>query len=967
MKCHRTTGKVVFPVFYHVDPYEVRHQTGEFGIAFEHVLIKNSNKVELSWREALREAGGLAGFVVQNFRNESEAIKDIVENVTPLFDKTYLFIADKPVGLESRVRDVIQLLDIQQSNDVLLVGIWGMGGIGKTTLAKAIYNEIGCDFEGRSFLANVWEVWEQNIGPISLQKQILFDICRETKTKIQNIETGKSILKDRLFHKRVLLVLDDVNTFDQLNALCGRSIWLGPGSRIIITTRNMKILRGNRVDQVYKMKMMDESESIELFSWHAFKQASPREDFAGISRNVVEYSGGLPLALEVLGSHLFDMGIEEWNCALEKLKRIPNDQVQKKLKISYDALSDDTEKEIFLDIACFFIGMDRNDVILILNGSELFAEIGISVLVERSLVTIDDRNRLAMHDLIRDMGREIIREKSPKKPEERSRLWFNKDVLDVLSEQIGTNDVEGLALNLPTTNGKGFSTKVFEKMKKLRLLQLAGVQLDGDFEYLSRNLTWLSWNGFPLKCIPSSFYQKNLVSIELVNSNVKHVWEEPQRLENLKILNLSHSHYLTKTPDFSNMPNLEQLVLTDCPKLSEVSHSIGDLNKILMINLEDCISLQSLPRSIYKLKSLKTLILSGCLMIDKLEEDLGQMESLSTLIANNTAITRVPFSVVRSKNIAYISLCDYEGFSHDVFPAIIWSWMSPTNNLPSRFQTSLVPLNASNISSLDLSSMSKYLPWLRCLWVECGSELQLSQDTKRILDALYATNSKELESSSTSQVSNMKTSSPIQCCSQVHISGSKTSLKSLFIQIGMNCQVTNILKENILQNMDVNESGGCFLPGDSYPNWLTFDSEGSSVTFEVPQVEERNLKAMMCIVHTSTPHNITSSGLKNMLVKNYTKATIQLYKSESLVSFGDEEGQSVVSSIEPGNKVEVIFVFENDFIVKKTTIYLVYDAHNLNVIACGGDENEHSVKIFSNEDERTDDFDQNRKKKNQVE
>jgi len=261
-----------------------------------------------------------------------------------------------------------------------------------------------------------------------------------------------------------------------------------------------------------------------------------------------------------------------------------------------------------------------------------------------------------------------------------------------------------------------------------------------------------------------------------------------QRLEKLKILNLSHSHFLTKSPDFSNMPNLEQLVLTDCPKLSEVSHSIGYLNKILLINLEDCIGLQSLPRSIYKLKSLNTLILSGCIKIDKLEEDMEQMESLTTLIANNTAITRVPFSVVRSKSIAYISLCGYEGFSRDVFPAIIWSWMSPTNNLPSPFQTSLIPLDAPNSGFHDLSSMSKYLPWLRCLWVECGSELQLSQDAKRILDALYATNSKELESSSTSQG-----------CSQVHISGSKTALKSLFIQIGMNCQVTNILKDDILQ------------------------------------------------------------------------------------------------------------------------------------------------------------------------
>lgn len=92
-----------------------------------------------------------------------------------------------------------------------------------------------------------------------------------------------------------------------------------------------------------------------------------------------------------------------------------------------------------------------------------------------------------------------------------------------------------------------------------------------------------------------------------------------QRLENLKFLNLSHSHCLVQTPDFSHMPNLEKLILKDCPRLSEVSHTIGHLHKVLIINLKDCTSLRNLPRTIYSLKSLKTLILSGCLIIDKLE------------------------------------------------------------------------------------------------------------------------------------------------------------------------------------------------------------------------------------------------------------------------------------------------------------------------------------------------------------
>ncbi|WJX70674.1 hypothetical protein P8452_54753 [Trifolium repens] len=379
------------------------------------------------------------------------------------------------------------------------------------------------------------------------------------------------------------------------------------------------------------------------------------------------------------------------------------------------------------------------------------------------------------------------------------------------------------------------------------------------------------------------------------------------------------------------MPNLEKLVLMDCPRLSKISSTIGYLNKVLLINLEDCVGLRSLPRSIYKLKSVKALILSGCLMIDKLEEDIEQMESLTTLIANNTAITRVPFSLVRSKSIGYISLCGYEGFSRDVFPSIIMSWMSPTSGLPSPFQTStimssLVPLDVSHSSSYELSSISKYLPSLRSLWVECSSELQLSHDAAIIMDALYATNYKELEpTATTSQVSNMSTSTLIQCCSQVHVSGSKHSFKSLLIQMGMNCQVTDLVKDKILQNIEVNGCDGSLLTDDSYPDWLSFSCEGSSVTFEVPQVEGRNLKTIMCVVYILTPDNITSDGLKNVLVKNFTKATIQLYKREALISFEDEEGQRVVSSIERGNKVEVAVVFENNFIVKNTTVYLVYE------------------------------------------
>ena len=176
--------------------------------------------------------------------------------------------------------------------------------------------------------------------------------------------------------------------------------------------------------------------------------------------------------------------------------------------------------------------------------------------------------------------------------------------------------------------------------------------------------------------------------------------------------------------------------------------------------------------------------------------------------------------------------------------------------------------------------------------------------------------------------------------------------------------------------MTVDGRGIFLLPCDNYPNWLTFNSKGYSVVFEVPQVEGRSLKTMMCIVYSSSPNDITSDGLKNVLVINHTKTTIQLYKREALSSLENEEWQRVVSNMEPGDKVEIVVVLENSFIVMKTSVYLIYDepigekrekchAPDKNVIV-GGDENQCAAKRVSPYVEPTDDIKQTKKKKSLI-
>lgn len=123
--------------------------------------------------------------------------------------------------------------------------------------------------------------------------------------------------------------------------------------------------------------------------------------------------------------------VSEWNSAFVKLQQFQPDDIHEKLKISYDGLDDDN-KEIFLDIAFFFIGMDIDYVTEILNGCGFNTTIGIRDLRDRCLITVNRNNELRMHDLLRDMGREIIRRLFPRHPYKRSRLWIPNDVTEVL-------------------------------------------------------------------------------------------------------------------------------------------------------------------------------------------------------------------------------------------------------------------------------------------------------------------------------------------------------------------------------------------------------------------------------------------------------------------------------------------------------------------------------------------------------
>ncbi|KAL1809929.1 hypothetical protein ACET3Z_026919 [Daucus carota] len=367
--------------------------------------------------------------------------------------------------------------------------------------------------------------------------------------------------------------------------------------------------------------------------------------------DVLCHAGGLPLAIEIYGSYLYKRSEVGWKSYIEKLKRIPNSSIQQRLITSLDALEldDPVLKKIFVDIACFFIGKNKEEVIKILETYYSYADHHIDILKKRCLLTIDKRKRLGMHDLLRDMGREIARNNFPDEPGKHSRLWVPEDICDVLKKQPGTELIEGI---IPSNNhfyhslkGVSWGAETFKRMSKLRFLQLGVVNLTGSFEQTLEDLRWFCWDRCPLKCLPSEFYPHKLVILEFPHSNMRTMWEPIIVLhvfERLKTLNISYSLELTTPPDFTKFPYLETIDLQGCISLKDVHVSIGSLVRLVSLNLRGCVNLTSLEALPTELGNIESLIVLNADSLKEFPEDLGNMGFLKELNAEGLSVSKLP-------------------------------------------------------------------------------------------------------------------------------------------------------------------------------------------------------------------------------------------------------------------------------------------------------------------------------------
>ncbi|XP_039170318.1 disease resistance protein RUN1 [Eucalyptus grandis] len=618
VECKDINEGSVIPIFYEVDPSDIRKLRANFGTGFTKIeeAYSGDKRDIKKWKDAVSEVVGLAGIELKD-GYETKFIQQIIREVENKLGPRLPYVVGDHVGMHSRVANVVECLCLDKS-DVHSIGMWGMGGIGKTTIARVVHDKIRGQFnDGCCFLANVREISKKN-GLVYLQNQFLGDILHNDNLRIRDDHRGVNMIKERLQHKKVLIILDDVDEKEQLEKLVGGFDWFGSGSRIIITARDEHLLLQYGVNSIYKVEELSFGEALQLFCLKAFRSNHPPIEFNELVEQVIRYANGLPLALDVLGSFLACRSSMQWKSALARLKECPEEKIFDRLRISYDGLQQ-KEKEIFLDIACFFKGNEKPYVIEVLDNCGFYADIGIEVLVDKSLIQIVD-NKLWMHDLLQEMAWEIVRRESPKEPGERSRVWLFEDVCHILSKNSGTRKVKAIVLQSRDCRTVRLNGESFTNMTNLRLLDVRAIHLSSGLKHLSDELCLLRWDNYSLRSFPPSFLPKNLAELHMQDSFLCSFWrgEKMRVLEKLKVINLSGSILFVETPNFIYVPNLERLILKGCKAFSQVHSSIGNLERLNLLDLGDCENLTRLPDSVGNLKSLRVLNLSGCSNLEEL-------------------------------------------------------------------------------------------------------------------------------------------------------------------------------------------------------------------------------------------------------------------------------------------------------------------------------------------------------------
>ncbi|KFK31684.1 hypothetical protein AALP_AA6G145800 [Arabis alpina] len=701
VRCKKAFDQMVIPVFYGLDPSHVRKQTGEFGKIFEETCHNKTEQVKIQWREALTDVANILGYHSVTWGNEAKMIEEIANDVLDKLLLTPSKDSEEFVGIEDHIGNMSVLLQLE-SKEVMMVGIWGSSGIGKTTIARVLLNRLSRHFQGsvfidRAFLSKSMEIYtranpyDYNMK-LHLQGNFLSEILGKKDVKIDHL----GAIEEKLKHRKVLIFIDDLDDQGVLDALAGQTHWFGCGSRIIVVTNDKQFLRAHRIDHIYKVPLPSVKLGLEMFCRSAFWQNYPPDGFIELASEVALRAGNLPLGLNVLGSFLRGRDKEDWMDMLPSLRERLNGKIEKTLRVSYDGLNNKKDEALFRHIACLFNGEKLNDIKVLLADSDLDVNIGIKNLIDKSLIHVR-KDTLEMHSLLQEMGKDIVRAQS-KEPGEREFLVDSKDICNLLEDNVGTKMVLGISLDIDEIDELRIHKKAFKGMQNLRFLNIYTKTWDHNkevrwhlpegFNFLPHKLRLLRLDGYPMRCMPSNFRLENLVKLQMRDSKLEKLWEGAHSLSGLKHLDMLGSLNLREIPNLSMTTNLETLEFSACSSLVELPSSIQNLHKLIKLEMPFCYTLEILPTGI-NLQSLNRLNLNSCYMLRGFPDI---STNISYLDISHTEIQKFP-SNLRLENLVDLKM---HGVSNDK----LWERVQPLAPLMTTLSPSLTRLELSYLPSL---------------------------------------------------------------------------------------------------------------------------------------------------------------------------------------------------------------------------------------------------------------------------
>ncbi|KFK40092.1 hypothetical protein AALP_AA3G329500 [Arabis alpina] len=690
--CERNDQNMVVPVFYGITQSEVLHNS-QLDILRETFPQENySAEVIARWICALKKMTDS-----YNPRMDCGDCEHVEEIAKDIYDKMF---PTKRIGIYSKLLELENFL-CKQPWGVRSIGIWGMPGIGKTTLAKAAFDQFSDDYEASCFIKDFDEEFRVE-GLYHLLKKYLGETLKA------ELDVNNSIMHPE--PKRVLIVLDNVRKPLNADTFLNGLDCFGPGSLIIMTSRDRQVFVQCGINQIYEVQGLNDDEAKQLFTKCAFgidwRNKSGLEGLAPYLKSILRYSSGNPLALSLYGKMLSHKKPKEMETEFLRLKQAPPYLIMEAFKSSYNTLNDN-EKTMFLDIACFFRGENTDYVMQLFEGCVFFPHVGIYVLVENCLVTILE-NKMQMHNLIEVVAKEISNEETVQL-QRHFRLWDASVIQPLLEdeeetkldgESKGVEDIEAIFLDIFNLD---FFVKpnAFKNMHNLRFLKIynsnpgkhQGLRIRKALESLPKELRLLHWEDYPLESLPHDFDPSHLVELNMPYSKLHKLWGGTKNLKILKTIRLCHSQELVEANAFLNAQNIELIDLQGCTKIQSFP-ATGHLQHLRVINLSGCIEIKSFPEVpqniealylsgtrireipvldklvclnlndgllVQSLDFLRVLDLSGC---SELEEIQCFPRNLKELDLSETAIREMPSSICHLTSLEVLDLTNCKRLQH---------------------------------------------------------------------------------------------------------------------------------------------------------------------------------------------------------------------------------------------------------------------------------------------------------------